>query len=115
MSNLQELVRQLDQLSNDIVYVKGDEETKKAFLIKNLIALSGKGSLFEVILKEGRDINRYEGLIYHKEIETFALHKDKNTFMVNGRRLPIIDFTLENLVSLRLIVPFFEKKKWENR
>ncbi len=105
MSNLEELVSELYQLSNDVVEVKGDVATKKALLIKNLVALSGKGFKFRVTVAEGPDLGNYYGYLNHKEGETFTLER---------KGLYDIDFTLEGLLSVQLVIPFFALATWVN-
>ncbi len=113
MSNLRESARTLNQTADHINYTKADKETKEAFFIKTLVELSDIGSLFEVVLREGKGVNIYQGYIHHKDGKTFELHKDGNTFMLNARDVPIMDFTIENLVSLTLTIPLFKRHNWE--
>ncbi len=113
MSNLRESARTLNQTADHINYTKADKETKEAFFIKTLIELSGMGSLFEVVLREGKCLNMYQGFIRHKDGKTFTLEKNGNIFMMNARILPIRDFTIENLVSLTLTIPLFKRHNWE--
>ncbi len=106
MNDLRELVKDLEQISKETLHTRGDKKTKEAFFIKKLIELSDMGSEFEVTLRDKKYLNHNEGLINHKGGETFTVYK---------MGFPVVDFTIENLVSLKLIIPFFEREKWERK